>query len=81
MQGTSGHQGKPSAGSGSLIIANCCAGGGWSWSSSPLKDRNKDSSDLLPNPVSADLRGIKTKTFLEKNHIWKVWHLGVKVIK
>ena len=51
-----------------LIIVKCCfgGGGGWSWSSRPLSDRNKDSSNLLPNPASVDWRGNKHKYFLRK---------------
>lgn len=67
MQSTAGHQGKLSAGRDSLIIVNWRSGGGLSWSSSPLKDRNTDLSDLLANPVSAYLRGKKTSS--EKNHV------------
>lgn len=56
MQGTTGHQGKLSACSGSLIIINCCSGGGWSF-----KDPNNEANDLLSNPASADLKGMKKK--------------------
>lgn len=56
MQGTTGHQRKLSAGSSNLIIINCCSGGGWSF-----KDANKEVNDLLANPASADLKGMKKK--------------------